>query len=165
MLLCACVHGVMVWSQKFRLTPELPKIPVCLFLVLNLSSEVFGLWFFWVRIQSCFANCESKSDTDPLPTRFKQSESGLSPGKYKSSKEPVKFFQKKENPNPTRIRLQERKPHSWSCWKQPESGSKKSKIQSMHTSAHWYLRFFRGKHCVWFWVLRILPEWRWCRVT
>ena len=30
--------------------------------------EVFGLWFSWVRIQSCFANFESESNPDPVPT-------------------------------------------------------------------------------------------------
>jgi len=88
----------------------------------NKSTRGVRTLIFWVRIQSCFANCESKSKPDPVPTRFKQSDSCLSPGKYNSSKQPVTFFQWKQNPNPTRIRLQERKPHSWSCWKQPESG-------------------------------------------
>jgi len=36
--------------------------------------------------------------------------------------------------NPVRIRFLLRKPESGSCGTQPESGSKKSKIQSMHTS-------------------------------
>jgi len=57
-------------------------------------AEVFGLWFFWVRVQSCFANFESKSNPDPVPTKFNQSDSCLSPGNYKSSKQPVTFFQK-----------------------------------------------------------------------
>jgi len=38
-------------------------------------------------------------------------------------------------PNPVRIRFLSRKPESGSCRTQPESGSKKSEIQSMHTSA------------------------------
>ena len=102
--------------------------------LLSSVLEVFGLWFFWARIQSGVANCESESNPDRVPTRFKQSDSCLSPGKYKSSKQPITFFQWKQNPNPNWIRLQGRKPHSWSCWKQPESRFKKSKIQSMHTS-------------------------------
>jgi len=44
------------------------------------------------------------------------------------------FFSNLQNPNPVRIRLLLRKPESGSCQTQPESGSKKSKIQSMHTS-------------------------------
>jgi len=45
-----------------------------------------------VRIQSCFANFESESNPDPVPTTFKQSDSCLSPGKYKSTKQTVTSF-------------------------------------------------------------------------
>ena len=70
----------------------------------NRIVEVFGLWFSWVRIQFCFANFESESNPDPEPTRFKQSYSCLSPGKYKSTKQTVTFFlvntKSKSNPDP-----------------------------------------------------------------
>jgi len=66
--------------------------------------EVFGLWFLWVRLQSCFANCESESNPDPVPNRFQQSDSCLSPGIYKSSKQTVRFSsvktKSKSNPDP-----------------------------------------------------------------
>jgi len=45
------------------------------------------------------------------------------------------FISKLKNPNPVRIRFLLRKPESGSCRMQLVSGSKKSKIQSMHTSA------------------------------
>jgi len=45
------------------------------------------------------------------------------------------FFRKLQNPKPVRVRFLLRKLESGSCRTQPESGSKKSKIQSMHTSA------------------------------
>jgi len=58
------------------------------------------------------------------------------------------FFSKLQNPNPVRIRFLLRKPESGSCRTQPESGSKKSKIQSMHTSGDTKRReeIFLGKH-------------------
>ena len=48
----------------------------------------------------------------------------------KSNKQAVTCFQNKQNPNPNRILLHQRKPHSWSCCYvlctfQQESGSKK----------------------------------------
>jgi len=46
------------------------------------------------------------------------------------------FFSKLQNPNPVRNRFLLRKPESGSCQTQPESGFKKSKIQSMHTSGN-----------------------------
>ena len=45
------------------------------------------------------------------------------------------FISKLQNPNPVRIRFLLGKLESESCRAQPKSGSKKSKIQSMHTSA------------------------------
>jgi len=59
--------------------------------------EVCGLWVFWVRIQSCFANFQSESAPDPVPTRQKQSGSCLTPHEYKSSKQPVTFFPQTQN--------------------------------------------------------------------
>jgi len=47
------------------------------------------------------------------------------------------FFSKLQNPNPVRFRFLLKKPEFGSCRTQPESGSKKSKIQSMHTSGIW----------------------------
>jgi len=87
--------------------------------------EVFGLWFVWIRIQFCFANFESKSAPDPVPTRHKQSDSCLTSVKYKSNKKPVTLFQ--HNQNAIRIRLQQRKRRSWSCWMQRESEKKNPK--------------------------------------
>jgi len=55
--------------------------------------ELFGLWFFWIRNQSGFTNCETESNPDSVATRFKQSDSCFSPAKYMSSKEPVTFSQ------------------------------------------------------------------------
>ena len=43
----------------------------------NRAVEVFGLCLFWVRLRSCFANFESESYPDPVPTRFKQSHSSV----------------------------------------------------------------------------------------
>jgi len=43
--------------------------------------------------QSCFANFESISNPDLVPTRHKQSDSCLSLGKYNSCKQPATFFQ------------------------------------------------------------------------
>ena len=57
-----------------------------------------------------------------------------------------------QNPNSIRLRLQQRKPHSWSFWKRQESGSKTYKIQSMMHIAHlwWWWHVF-WKTWVQFW--------------
>jgi len=62
----------------------------------RLCSRGVRTLIFWVQIQSCFANFESESNPDPAPTRHKQSDSCLSPGKYKSSKQPATSFSKHE---------------------------------------------------------------------
>jgi len=59
------------------------------------------------------------------PGRHKQSDFCLTPHKYKSGEEPRTCYQQTQNSYP--IRLQQRKPHSWSCWRQQESDPKNPK--------------------------------------
>jgi len=65
---------VILGSGRVQMSKWGPFTTLCGYVV-----EVFGLWFFLVQIQSGVANCESKSIPDPVPTRFKQSDSCLSP--------------------------------------------------------------------------------------
>ena len=135
--------------------------------------EVFLLWFSWVRIQSCLPNFESDFNPDPVPTRFKQSDSCLSPVKYVNQTNSNVLFSKhksKSNPDPDKGM----KTSLMILLEAAGAGSKKSKIQSMHTfgtehfTTKWGLPdwlfwrqisqicFFRGrwrqKNCLVFWL-------------
>ena len=42
------------FSFKFKTVTQTPNK--------GCGLKVFGLWFFWIRLQSCFANCEPESN-------------------------------------------------------------------------------------------------------
>ena len=96
--------------------------------------EVFGLWFSWVWVQSCFANFESKSNRIRYQLPFKQYDSCLSPGKNMSTKQTETFFsvntKSKSNPDPATGK----KTSLLILLEAAGVRSKKSKIQSMRTS-------------------------------
>ena len=106
------IFWIWIRSWKINIPSPLP----------NTCRDVRTL-IFWVRIQSCFENFESESTRSPVPTRHKQSDSCLTPGNYKSCKQPVTFFQQTQNPNPIQLRLQERKltPDPVGCSRSPVS--------------------------------------------
>jgi len=79
--------------------PHFSVFPLEFGMIDGFSVEVVGLWFFLARIQSGFTNCES--NPDPVPTRFKQSDSCLSPEKKVKQRISNVFSVKtKSNPDP-----------------------------------------------------------------
>jgi len=76
-------------SQKTSIRSTLPDIQPA-----NRIVEAFGLWFFWDRTQSCFTHFKSKSKPDPVPIRFKQSDSCLSPVNISHANNQQRFFSK-----------------------------------------------------------------------
>jgi len=145
---CTWIHFKDIWQD---VTVHSRKISVTFVLKNTLEARRLaaappgrGVWtlIFLGPDQFCFANFESESASDLVPTKCRQSDSCLTPHKFKSSKQPATFFQQTQNPSPIPFRLQQRKPHSWSCRRQEEYGSKKSKIQSMHTSGVQFAHFF-----------------------
>jgi len=112
-------------SQPDRLFVQPAGPPFCLLL------EVFGRWFSWVRSNPVL------QILNPNPIRIRHQLNSSNPTPvwvqeiYVNQTNSNVFLSTHKIQIQTLIRLQERKPHSWSCWKQPVTGYKKSKIQSM----------------------------------